>query len=287
MTEESRVPLYAASSGESRTVAGTLSGAPPLVDINRRGDTLSAGPVTSPSDTCYRFSVDRQQGEGSRLAKDTENGGSLVDASFARAHVASREHEKGPWRSLPVLQRSSTRALRAKSRRDSLRTIPPTGDSSIAPHLEIPLSSRCIAVHRTSLHATRKQVTSRVRPPIPRDRGTWTTFAFSSTLAATWRNRIRYRKRWIPINQNRKLPLPPRPRTGRYTPHWRISCILKPRPDIQPANACTRLDTYDISSIDTLLRPLVCSARSRDDIFSGRAWLHDRPNRESPRKISA
>jgi len=108
MTEESRVPLYAASA-ESRERL-ERRGAPPPADINRRGDTLSAGPVTSPSDTCYRFNVDRQQGEGSRSAKDTENGGSLLDASLAhtraraRAHVASREQKRKVLDDLPVLQ---------------------------------------------------------------------------------------------------------------------------------------------------------------------------------------
>jgi hypothetical protein len=118
MTEESRVPLYAASA-ESRERLERW-GAPSPTDINRRGDTLSAGPVTSPSDTCYRFkTVDCQQGEGSRLAKDTENGGSLIDASArARAHVASREHERKVLDDLPVLQRFS-RELSVRSRVDS------------------------------------------------------------------------------------------------------------------------------------------------------------------------
>lgn len=51
---------------------------PPL--ISTCGDTLSDGPVSSPSDTRYRFNVGRLPAgrERSRLAKDTENGGSLT-----------------------------------------------------------------------------------------------------------------------------------------------------------------------------------------------------------------
>lgn len=60
--------------------------------ISTCGDTLSGGPVSSLSNTRYRFSVGRlpARRERSRLAKDTRNGGNLtVNVSFARVDEES------------------------------------------------------------------------------------------------------------------------------------------------------------------------------------------------------
>jgi len=70
---------------------------PPL--ISTCGDTLSGGPMSSPSNTRYRFSVGRLPAgrERSRLAKDTENGGSLMaNVSFACMARKLRDEPRDP-----------------------------------------------------------------------------------------------------------------------------------------------------------------------------------------------
>lgn len=91
--------------------------------------------------------------------------------------------------------------------------------------------------------------------------------------ASTWRNRIKYRKRRIPINQNRKLPLSTadghlyatlahRLHTKGQTGYTTCQCMYSPRyiRHISP------IMVYCCTPMSTRVVPL------RNDIFSGRVW---------------
>lgn len=89
MTGKNQVSLLSArlhARGEAKSFRGAF------LLISTCGDTLSGGPVSSLSNTRYRFSVGRLPAgrERSRLAKDTKNGGNLtVNVSFARVDEES------------------------------------------------------------------------------------------------------------------------------------------------------------------------------------------------------